>query len=108
VVVKLREQLLFLILSFFTWIQDSESRLEVPTETIRFTCRKGLDFSGKSKKVFSFSLVSRKGNGFITNCRTQMLVKSSAQRLPLHKVLEHPWIVQNADPSGVYREGRSV
>jgi hypothetical protein len=33
----------------------------------------------------------------------QMLVKNSAHRLPLHKVLEHPWIVQNADPSGVYR-----
>jgi hypothetical protein len=33
----------------------------------------------------------------------QMLVKNSANRLPLHKVLEHPWIVQNADPSGVYR-----
>jgi len=34
---------------------------------------------------------------------SQMLVKSSAHRLPLHKVLEHPWIVQNTDPSGVYR-----
>ncbi|CAH8388518.1 unnamed protein product [Eruca vesicaria subsp. sativa] len=33
----------------------------------------------------------------------QMLVKESAQRLPLHKLLEHPWIVQNADPSGIYR-----
>ncbi|RRT57506.1 hypothetical protein GW17_00002698 [Ensete ventricosum] len=32
-----------------------------------------------------------------------MLVKDSAQRLPLHKLLEHPWIVQNADPSCVYR-----
>ncbi|RWW58816.1 hypothetical protein BHE74_00034287 [Ensete ventricosum] len=36
-------------------------------------------------------------------CLVQMLVKDSAQRLPLHKLLEHPWIVQNADPSGVYR-----
>ncbi|KAI4993504.1 hypothetical protein ZWY2020_007817 [Hordeum vulgare] len=34
---------------------------------------------------------------------SQMLVKNSAHGLPLHKVLEHPWIVQNADPSGVYR-----
>ncbi|RZC06538.1 Serine/threonine-protein kinase Aurora-2 [Glycine soja] len=34
---------------------------------------------------------------------SQMLVKSSSQRLPLHKLLEHPWIVQNAEPSGVYR-----
>ncbi|MED6221735.1 Phosphatidylinositol:ceramide phosphoinositol transferase (IPC synthase) [Stylosanthes scabra] len=34
---------------------------------------------------------------------SQMLVKDSSQRLPLHKLLEHPWIVQNADPSGVYR-----
>jgi hypothetical protein len=39
----------------------------------------------------------------LINCCTQMLVKNSAHRLPLHKVLEHPWIVQNADPSGVYR-----
>ncbi|KAI5021720.1 hypothetical protein ZWY2020_058450, partial [Hordeum vulgare] len=34
---------------------------------------------------------------------SQMLVKNSAHGLPLHKVLEHPWIVQNANPSGVYR-----
>ncbi|KAL6544311.1 Phosphatidylinositol:ceramide phosphoinositol transferase (IPC synthase) [Orobanche gracilis] len=34
---------------------------------------------------------------------TRMLVKDSSQRLPLHKVLEHPWIIQNADPSGVYK-----
>ncbi|XP_048437216.1 serine/threonine-protein kinase Aurora-2 isoform X1 [Pyrus x bretschneideri] len=34
---------------------------------------------------------------------SQMLVKDSAQRLALHKLLEHPWIVQNAEPSGVYR-----
>jgi aurora kinase len=34
---------------------------------------------------------------------SQMLVKESSQRLPLHKLLEHPWIVQNADPSGIYR-----
>ncbi|KAF6159036.1 hypothetical protein GIB67_022191 [Kingdonia uniflora] len=33
----------------------------------------------------------------------QMLVKDSSQRLPLHKLLEHPWVVQNADPSGIYR-----
>lgn len=33
----------------------------------------------------------------------QMLVKDSSQRLPLHKVLEHPWIVQYADPTGVYK-----
>ncbi|KAF8407120.1 hypothetical protein HHK36_006245 [Tetracentron sinense] len=34
---------------------------------------------------------------------SQMLVKDSSQRLPLHKLLEHPWIVQNAEPSGIYR-----
>ncbi|MBA0690481.1 hypothetical protein Goari_008152 [Gossypium aridum] len=34
---------------------------------------------------------------------SQMLVKDSSQRLPLHKLLEHPWIVQNADPSGIYK-----
>ncbi|CAN1219037.1 Serine/threonine-protein kinase Aurora-1 [Linum perenne] len=33
----------------------------------------------------------------------QMLVKDCVQRLPLHKLLEHPWIIQNADPSGVYK-----
>nr|XP_029117352.1 serine/threonine-protein kinase Aurora-1-like [Elaeis guineensis] len=33
----------------------------------------------------------------------QMLVKDSSQRLPLRKLLEHPWILQNADPSGIYR-----
>ncbi|KAJ7965910.1 Aurora kinase [Quillaja saponaria] len=33
----------------------------------------------------------------------QMLVKDSSQRLPLHKLLEHPWIVQNAEPSGLYK-----
>nr|KAJ0200571.1 hypothetical protein LSAT_V11C600303800 [Lactuca sativa] len=36
---------------------------------------------------------------------SQMLVKDTSKRLPLHKLLEHPWIVQNADPSGVYRSG---
>ncbi|KAA8525217.1 hypothetical protein F0562_006919 [Nyssa sinensis] len=34
---------------------------------------------------------------------SQMLVKDSSQRLPLNKLLEHPWIVQNADLSGTYR-----
>ncbi|KAF9613538.1 hypothetical protein IFM89_008455, partial [Coptis chinensis] len=33
---------------------------------------------------------------------SQMLVKDSSQRLPLHKLLEHPWIIQNADLSGIY------
>eukprot|EP00249_Psilotum_nudum_P009969 c22256_g1_i2 orf=395-1312(-) len=32
----------------------------------------------------------------------QLLVKDSTQRLPLERVLAHPWIVANADPSGVY------
>ncbi|XP_044463381.1 serine/threonine-protein kinase Aurora-1 isoform X2 [Mangifera indica] len=34
---------------------------------------------------------------------SQMLVKDSANRLPLHKLLEHQWIIQNADPSGICR-----
>nr|ABK95325.1 unknown [Populus trichocarpa] len=34
---------------------------------------------------------------------SQMLVKDSVERLPLHKLLEHPWIVQNVDPSGIFR-----
>jgi hypothetical protein len=45
----------------FTWIQDSESRLEVPTETICFTCREGFNFSGKKSSVFP---LSRKENGY--------------------------------------------
>ncbi|XP_020593719.1 serine/threonine-protein kinase Aurora-1 isoform X2 [Phalaenopsis equestris] len=32
---------------------------------------------------------------------SKMLVKESSQRLPLHKLLEHPWIIQNADPPGI-------
>ncbi|KAK5834088.1 hypothetical protein PVK06_017961 [Gossypium arboreum] len=34
---------------------------------------------------------------------SQMLVKDSSQRLPLYKLLDHPWIVQNADPSSIYK-----
>nr|GEW18007.1 serine/threonine-protein kinase Aurora-2 [Tanacetum cinerariifolium] len=34
---------------------------------------------------------------------SQMLVRETSKRLPLHKLLEHPWIIQNADPSGVYK-----
>jgi len=32
----------------------------------------------------------------------QLLVKDSSQRLPLQKVVSHPWIVNNADTSGIY------
>ncbi|KAG6533125.1 hypothetical protein ZIOFF_006990 [Zingiber officinale] len=31
---------------------------------------------------------------------SKLLVKDSSKRLSLHKILMHPWIVQNADPSG--------
>ncbi|PKU69677.1 Serine/threonine-protein kinase Aurora-3 [Dendrobium catenatum] len=31
---------------------------------------------------------------------SKLLVKDSSKRLSLQKILEHPWIVQNADPSG--------
>ena len=31
---------------------------------------------------------------------TPLAVKDSSQVLPLHKLLEHPWIVQNAEASG--------
>ncbi|GLJ29550.1 hypothetical protein SUGI_0582830 [Cryptomeria japonica] len=34
---------------------------------------------------------------------SQLLQKDSSKRLPLHKLLQHPWIVQNADPDGIYR-----
>ena len=99
----------------FTWIQDSESWPGVPVETIRFTCCEGPHFSGKrlpskifpnldgdhKMLVFRFRLPEPPLD--FTKFFVQMLVKNSAHRLPLHKVLEHPWIVQNADPSGVYR-----
>jgi aurora kinase len=32
----------------------------------------------------------------------QLLVKDSSRRLPLQKVVNHPWIVNNADASGIY------
>ena len=32
----------------------------------------------------------------------QLLVKDPSQRIPLKLVLSHPWIVANADPTGVY------
>ncbi|XP_068640398.1 serine/threonine-protein kinase Aurora-3-like [Aristolochia californica] len=32
---------------------------------------------------------------------SRLLVKDPAKRLPLQKILEHPWIVENADPSGI-------
>lgn len=32
----------------------------------------------------------------------ELLLKDSVQRLPLTRLLRHPWILQNADPSGVY------
>ncbi|GLJ43502.1 hypothetical protein SUGI_0904400 [Cryptomeria japonica] len=35
----------------------------------------------------------------------QILVKNSSQRLPLQKLLQHPWIVQNDDPDGIYGHG---
>ena len=96
-------------------IQDSESGPEVSVETIRFACCKGPHFSGKrlpskifpnldgdhKMLVFRFRLPEPPLD--FTKFFVQMLVKNSAHRLPLHKVLEHPWIVQNADPSGVYR-----
>ncbi|XP_051138199.1 serine/threonine-protein kinase Aurora-3 [Andrographis paniculata] len=34
------------------------------------------------------------------NLISQLLVKDSSKRLSLQKIMEHPWIVQNADPMG--------
>jgi aurora kinase len=31
----------------------------------------------------------------------QLLVKDSSKRLSLEKIMEHPWIIRNADPSGI-------
>eukprot|EP00898_Chlorokybus_atmophyticus_P006789 jgi/Chlat1/7110/Chrsp57S06794 len=38
------------------------------------------------------------------NLIVKLLAKDPKQRLPLAKVLQHPWIVANADPSGTTRE----
>ncbi|KAK4411309.1 Serine/threonine-protein kinase Aurora-3 [Sesamum angolense] len=35
------------------------------------------------------------------NLITRLLVKDSSKRLSLHKILEHPWIVKNANPMGI-------
>ncbi|GLT39504.1 hypothetical protein SLA2020_136910 [Shorea laevis] len=34
------------------------------------------------------------------NLITRLLVKDSSKRLSLEKIMEHPWIIRNADPSG--------
>lgn len=34
---------------------------------------------------------------------TRLLVKDSSKRLSLQRIMEHPWIVKNADPSGICR-----
>ncbi|KAI0503679.1 hypothetical protein KFK09_014614 [Dendrobium nobile] len=44
----------------------------------------------------SSPFVSREAKDLIS----KLLVKDSSKRLSLQKILEHPWIVQNADPSG--------
>jgi len=62
----------------FTWIQDSESRLEVPTGTIRFTCREGFDFSGKKSSVFP---LSRKENCCSDSEPHQLLYTDAGQEL---------------------------
>ncbi|KAK2665214.1 hypothetical protein Ddye_003788 [Dipteronia dyeriana] len=36
------------------------------------------------------------------NLILRLLVRDSAQRLSLQKILEHPWIIKNADPTGTY------
>ncbi|KAM7275951.1 hypothetical protein ACFE04_017817 [Oxalis oulophora] len=38
------------------------------------------------------------------NLISQLLVKDSAKRLSLKKILDHPWIVKNADPTGTFNE----
>ncbi|KAE8731705.1 Serine/threonine-protein kinase Aurora-1 [Hibiscus syriacus] len=39
----------------------------------------------------------------VSSAAKDLISQDSSERLPLHKLLEHPWIVQNADPSGIYR-----
>ncbi|XP_074273166.1 serine/threonine-protein kinase Aurora-3-like isoform X2 [Silene latifolia] len=38
------------------------------------------------------------------NLITRLLVKDSSKRLSLQKILEHPWITRNADPTGICRK----
>ena len=103
-VVKLREQLLFLNLSFLLGYRIVKVDLKFPLKPFVSPAAKDLISQVRSLQFFP-CLVKKIAVQIqnLINCCTQMLVKNSAQRLPLHKVLEHPWIVQNADPSGVYR-----
>jgi len=109
VVVKLREQLLFLNLSFLLGYRIVKVDLKFPLKPFVSPAAKDLISQVRSLKFFPCLVKKMAVQIQIVislnpiNCCTQMLVKNSAHRLPLHKVLEHPWIVQNADPSGVYR-----
>ncbi|XP_050228508.1 serine/threonine-protein kinase Aurora-3 [Mercurialis annua] len=38
------------------------------------------------------------------NLIARLLVKDSSKRLSLQKILEHPWIIKNADPKGISKE----
>ncbi|KAH9605616.1 hypothetical protein KSS87_001028 [Heliosperma pusillum] len=38
------------------------------------------------------------------NLIARLLVKDSSKRLSLQKILEHPWIIRNADPTGICRK----
>ncbi|KAG9152985.1 hypothetical protein Leryth_025060 [Lithospermum erythrorhizon] len=60
------------------------------------------EFYGSSKLILG-PLKPAVSSSFQGSLLSQMLVKDSSQRLPLHKLLDHPWIVQNADASGVCR-----
>ncbi|KAF2282653.1 hypothetical protein GH714_043763 [Hevea brasiliensis] len=35
------------------------------------------------------------------NLISRLLVKDSSKRLPLQKIMDHPWIIKNADPMGI-------
>ncbi|KDP28732.1 hypothetical protein JCGZ_14503 [Jatropha curcas] len=38
------------------------------------------------------------------NLISRLLVKDSSKRLSLQKIMEHPWIIKNADPMGISRK----
>lgn len=70
---------------------------EAETQTDTFRRIMKIDFSFPSKPHVSLEakdLISR------------LLVKESMKRLSLEKILEHPWIVKNADQSGSCSEGQ--
>lgn len=50
-----------------------------------------------SRKIWEIFIFQAFQNWFIL----QLLVKDSSKRLTLQKIMEHPWIIKNANPKGI-------